>query len=57
MKTFRVTGALTKLYYMDVAADSGLEAYDIAESRNTEDWFEIETDNTIELVEVYENEE
>lgn len=57
MKTFRVTGSLTKLYYMDVAADNGLEAYDVAESRNTEDWFEIETDNVIELVEVYENEE
>jgi hypothetical protein len=56
MKIFRVTGALTKLYYMDVAAEDGLQAYDIAESRNTDDWFEIETDNVIELVEVYENE-
>jgi hypothetical protein len=57
MKLFRVLGARQDLFYMDVSAESRLEAYDIAEARNTEDWTPIETDNIIEVIEVEEGED
>jgi hypothetical protein len=57
MKTFRVLGSMNQLFYMDVSANDKLEAYDIAEARNTDDWFEVETDNIIDIVEVLDNDE
>lgn len=57
MKTFRVMGTMSKLYFMDVAAKNKLEAYDIANERNTNDWFDVELDETIEIIEVIENDE
>jgi hypothetical protein len=42
---------------MNVAAEDKLQAYDIAEACNTEDWSEVETDNIIEVIEVEEAEE
>lgn len=55
MPKFRVLGSLNKLFYMDVEANDKLEAYDIAEAKPAVDWFEIETDNEIEIVEVTED--
>ena len=52
MPLFRVVGARQSLYWMNVSAESKLEAYDIAEARDTNDWFDLETDNVIEVVEV-----
>lgn len=54
MKTFRVFGTLSQNYYMDVQAADKLEAYDIANQRNTNDWFIIEHDNVIEIEDVIE---
>ena len=39
---------------MDVQAADKLEAYDIANQRNTNDWFIIEHDNVIEIEDVIE---
>lgn len=52
MPLYRVVGARQSLYWMNVSAESKLEAYDIAEARDTNDWFDLETDNVIEVVEV-----
>lgn len=57
MPLYRVVGARQSLYWMNVSAESKLEAYDIAEERDTNDWFDLETDNIIEIVEVEEEEE
>jgi hypothetical protein len=54
MPTYRVFGEMTKTYYMDVQADEILEAYDIANQRDTIDWFEIETDGIIEVFDAEE---
>jgi len=57
MPVYKVLGARQELYWMNVSANSKLEAYDIAEGRNTDDWFQLITDNTIEVIEVEEEEE
>lgn len=54
MPTFRVFGTLSQNYYMDVQAEDRIEAYDIANQRDTNDWFEVEQDNLIEINEVIE---
>lgn len=57
MPLFRVLGARQQLFWMNVSAESKLEAYDIAEARDTNDWFDLETDNVIEVIEVEEESE
>lgn len=57
MPLYRVIGSRQNLYWMNVSADNKLEAYDIAEQMDTNDWFDLETDNIIEVVEVEEEEE
>ena len=57
MPLFRVIGARQELYWMNVSAKDKMEAYDIADSRNSEDWFELETDNVIEVIEVEREDE
>ena len=57
MPLFRVLGSRQQLFWMNVKADSKLEAYDIAEARDTHDWFDLETDNVIEVIEVEEESE
>jgi len=43
---------------MDVSAADPVEAYDIANQRQTNDWFEVENDYVIEVIDVVEmNEE
>ena len=54
MPLYRVLGARQELYWMNVSAKSKLEAYDIAAARDTNDWFDLETDNEIEVIEVEE---
>jgi len=39
---------------MDVQAEDNMQAYDIANQRLTNDWFEIEQDNVIQIDEVIE---
>jgi hypothetical protein len=57
MPLFRVLGARQQLFWMNVSADSKIEAYDIANDRHTNDWFDLETDNVIEVIEVEEESE
>lgn len=57
MKMFKVLGARQQLFWMNVQANDKLEAYDIAEASQTNDWLEIETDNVIEVIEVEEEED
>ena len=54
MPLYRIVGARQSLYWMNVSAESKIEAYDIAEARDTNDWFDLETDNIIEVIEVEE---
>lgn len=58
MPTYRVYGNKELNYYMDVSAADPVEAYDIANQRQTSDWFEVENDYVIEVIDVVEmNEE
>ena len=57
VKMFKVLGARQQLFWMNVQANDKLEAYDIAEASQTNDWLEIETDNVIEVIEVEEEED
>lgn len=57
MKLFRVIGMRTESFYTDVSAEDSKQAYDIANSRQTNEWDPIETDNIIEIVEVLEEEQ
>jgi hypothetical protein len=57
MPTFRVLGEKIVMYWAEVQAKDSYEAYDIADQLMTNEWNEIETDNTIEPVDVYEVEE
>lgn len=58
MPTYRVYGNKELNYYMDVSASDPIEAYDIANQRQTNDWFEVEDDYVIEVMDVVEmNEE
>ena len=52
MTKYRVTGDKLIKYYIDVEADDSDEAWDIASAAGTHEWFEIESDNTIEVFDV-----
>jgi hypothetical protein len=51
---YRVYGELIKTYYTDVSAEDKIDAFDIACSRPASDWFDVETDEGIEPIEVTE---
>ena len=51
MPTYKVLGSRTQEFYIDVAADDPDEAWDRANEDHVQ-WFEIETDETIEPYEV-----
>ena len=57
MPTFRVLGEKPVMYWVELEAKDSYEAYDKADQLNSVDWIEIETDNVIEPVDVYEEEE
>jgi len=52
MHKYRVTGDKITQYYMEVEADTPDDAWDIASAAGTHEWFEIESDNTIEVFDV-----
>ena len=51
MPTYKVLGSKTQEFYIDVSAADPNEAYDRAQEDHVQ-WFEIETDETIEPYEV-----
>jgi hypothetical protein len=57
MPKFRVLGEKPMMYWTVVDAKDSYEAYDKADKLNSVDWIEIETDNTIEPVDIYQEEE
>jgi hypothetical protein len=58
LPTYRVYGELNKVYYTDVSASEPVEAFDVANQRQTNDWSEVEDDYVIEVFDVVEmNEE
>lgn len=54
MQIYRVYGDKTNKYYTDVSAASREQAFDIANQRDTIDWLEVETDETIDIYSVEE---
>ena len=52
MHKYKVTGDKITQYYMEVEADTPDDAWDIAAAADTHEWFEIESDNTIEVFDV-----
>lgn len=52
MTKYRVTGDKLIKYYIDVEADDSDEAWDIASAAGTHEWFEMESDDTIEVFNV-----
>ncbi len=56
MSKYRVFGAKSVSYWTVVEAEDNYEALDKANELNSVDWIEIETDDVIEAVEVYEEE-
>ncbi len=54
MPTYRVFGELIQSFYTDVQAEDRIEAYDIANQRSLIDWFQVETDDVIEIINVEE---
>ena len=56
MAKFRVLGGRTVSYWTVVEAEDKYDAYDKANELNSVDWIEIETDDVIEAVEVYDEE-
>jgi len=57
MPTFRVLGEKPVMYWVELEAKDSYEAYDKAEQLDSVEWNEIETDNIIEPVDVYLNDE
>ena len=51
MPTYKVLGSKTQEFYIDVSAADPNDAYDRAQEDHVQ-WFEIETDETIEPYEV-----
>ena len=51
MPTYKVLGSKTQEFYIDVSAADPNDAYDRAQADHVQ-WFEIETDETIEPYEV-----
>lgn len=54
MKTYRVLGSMDKIYYLDVEAADGMQAYQMANKADTHLWNEIETDSVIYATDVEE---
>ena len=52
MQTYRVYGEKVHSYYTDVPASDPDDAYDIASSRSTQEWHEVENDEIVEVSEV-----
>ena len=48
MTKYRIHGDLVQKYYIDVEADSILDAYDIADAARRDEWTQLETDDVIE---------
>jgi hypothetical protein len=57
MPTYRVLGEKPMMYWTEVEAKDSYEAYDKAEQLDSVEWNEIETDNIIEPVDVYLNDD
>jgi len=57
MPTFRVLGEKPVMYWVELEAKDSYEAYDKAEQLDSVEWNEIETDNIIEPVDVYLNDD
>jgi hypothetical protein len=54
MPKYQVNGELLKLYKINIEADSAIDAYFAAEQAATHEWQEIETDNSITVVDADE---
>lgn len=52
MTKYRVLGTKEEYFYVDIEAEDNLEAYDISLQLNTDKWFKISTDETIEPYQV-----
>ena len=57
MPTYRVLGEKPVMYWVELEAKDSYEAYDKAEQLDSVEWNEIETDNIIEPVDVYLNDD
>ena len=54
MPMYRVLGSMDKIYYIDVNAADGMQAYEMANKADTHLWSEIETDSVIYATDVEE---
>ena len=57
MPKFKVIGVMDTNYYVEVEAEDRYDALDKASDLNTNEWFELETDNIIEPFDVTDIEE
>ena len=57
MPKYRVIGSKHQPYYSDVVAQDRYQAYDIATGLRSDEWFQIETDDIIEPVDILEDDE
>lgn len=57
MKTFRVFGRKYQDYYINVSAVDEYEAMELADTRPEIEWTQVTSDDVIESVEVYSNED
>lgn len=48
MTKYRIFGDIVKKYYIDVEAETLLEAYDIADAAEQHEWLQVESDDIIE---------
>ena len=48
MTKYRIYGDVCQQYYIDVEAETLLEAYDIADAAGRHEWFQMESDDAIE---------
>lgn len=48
MSKYRIFGDVVQKYYIDVEAETLLEAYDIADAAERHEWFQVESDDIIE---------
>ncbi len=55
MSKYRVIGSRYQPYYADVVAADKYQAYDIAKDLESNEWYQIETDDIIEPVEVLDD--
>ena len=55
MTKYRVIGSKYQPYYTDVVAADKYQAYDIAKDLESNEWYQIETDDIIEPVEVLDD--